>query len=410
MKKTLFTGFSPNTRGSDMRIVLSFLLFPWKWGRWKKGSAEKTATEAVGEYLEGYSATTFDSGRSALYIALQALGVQKDDEVLVQAFTCVVVINAIHALSATPVYVDIERHTLNMDPESVKKNITPKTKALIIQHTFGLPADIDTLLAIAGKHNISTVEDCAHSLGARYKGKYTGTYADIGMYSFGGEKVVSCVRGGALITADAELQNKISIAHAPLAYPSRGFILQHLLHVLLFPIGKATYHLFVGKALLKVAKTLRITHRISTRTEKEGGGIQPRKLPNVLASLLVHQLKSIDEYNDHRKSTAESYTIALDGHALEVPGLSASEHIYLRYPLLVEDPDRLRARAKKAGIILGDWYSVVVGPKDTDAKATKYIEGTCPVAEQCSKEVLNLPTNIHISLKDVQRIAEIITE
>ena len=169
-----------------MSIAASFLFLPWKWFQWKKGTHEKRAMELLEGYFgENIQAITYDSGRSALYHALLALDVGEGDEVLVQAFTCMVVINAICWTGARPVYVDIEKDTLNMDPVKADHACSDKTKVIILQHTFGLPANIDALLDVAKKHNLKTIEDCAHSLGARYKGKLTGTYADIGMLSFG---------------------------------------------------------------------------------------------------------------------------------------------------------------------------------------------------------------------------------
>ena len=122
----------------------------------------------------------------------QAIG--EGDEVLVQAFTCVAVPNSVLWAQATPVYADIDA-TLNIDPIDVEKKITNRTKAIIVQHTFGIPADMDALVALAKKHNILLIEDCAHSLGATYKGKKVGTFGDAAFFSFGRDKVVSSVFG-----------------------------------------------------------------------------------------------------------------------------------------------------------------------------------------------------------------------
>ena len=132
MKKTIFTGFSPNTGAQDMRIAAAFLLLPWKYAQWKKGRYEEQAREMIEQYFgNNTTALTYDSGRTALYHALLSLGVGEGDEVLVQAFTCMVVINAIRWTGATPVYVDIEKDTLNMDPVKADQACSDKTKVII---------------------------------------------------------------------------------------------------------------------------------------------------------------------------------------------------------------------------------------------------------------------------------------
>ena len=408
--RTLFTGFSPNTRKDDAMHALSFLLLPWKWGQWKRGRYVQQAEILMSEYLYGAHVLTYDSGRTALYYALMALDVGKGDEVLVQAFTCVVVVNAIRKTGAMPIYVDIESDTLNMDPNEAENRITKKTKVIIIQHTFGLPANIDELLFIAKKYNIRTIEDCAHSLGAMYKDKRTGTFADIGMLSFGGEKNISCVRGGALVTSDEELFMQLQYTHRRLSDMRTFTILQHLFHVVLFPIGKKYYHISFGKALLKIAQTFHLTNKIITKAEKEGDihKISFTKLPNALAYLLVHQIPFIDAFNVHRASIASIYSAAIQNQSI----IQKHEEgrVYLRYPLFVAHPDVIRLRAKKNNILLGNWYNVVIGPDDVTMQSTAYTKGSCPVAEKRAHEVINLPTNIGISMVDAKRILHTVVE
>ncbi|PIR75288.1 MAG: hypothetical protein CO030_03910 [Candidatus Magasanikbacteria bacterium CG_4_9_14_0_2_um_filter_42_11] len=405
MKKTIFTGFSPNTRAKDMTIATSFLLFPWKLFQWKQGPNQQRAVDLIESYFgDSTNALTYDSGRSALYHALLALDVGEGDEVLVQAFTCMVVINAIRWTGATPVYVDIEKNTLNMDLAKAESACTPKTKVLIIQHTFGLPADIEGLIAVAKKHNVKTIEDCAHSLGARYKGQLTGSFADIGMLSFGGEKVISCVRGGALITKDTTLFDALQKRHDTLSQSTRRVIRQHLLHVVLFPIGKSLYHLGIGKIFLKLLKELHITNKIIYPEEKNGKQVAwyPSQLPNALAALLIHQFPHIEAMNAHRKHIATLYK----KQCKETTDIQTEtdEHIYLRFTLFVDNPKKIRMIAKKQGVMLGDWYSLVIGPGDVDLDAAKYTKGMCPVAEERASKALNLPTDIHIQDSDVTRI------
>lgn len=114
---------------------------------------------------------------------------------ILQAYTCVSVSNAIIATGAKPIYVDIDAQTLNINPQLIEKHITQKTKAIIVQHTFGIPADIHAIQSIVKKHQLFFIEDCAHALGAQYKEKMVGSFGDIAVYSFGRDKVISSVNG-----------------------------------------------------------------------------------------------------------------------------------------------------------------------------------------------------------------------
>ncbi|MFN6946977.1 MAG: DegT/DnrJ/EryC1/StrS family aminotransferase, partial [Cytophagaceae bacterium] len=109
--------------------------------------------------------------------------ISQGDEVILPGFTCIVVPNAIIYLGAKPVYVDINSETFNIDPQLIEENITEKTKAIIAQHTFGIPADMDKILHIANKHNLFVIEDSCHALGSKYKGKYVGSFGDAAFFS-----------------------------------------------------------------------------------------------------------------------------------------------------------------------------------------------------------------------------------
>ena len=259
--KTIFTGFAPNLTARDAVISLGYLFLPWRWPSVIKGEFPALAEKKLQEYFNIKHACVFDSGRSALYYALKALGAGEGDEVITQAYTCVVVINAIKFTGAKPIFIDIS-NDFNMDPAELENKITPKTKILIIQHTFGLPAKINEIITIAKRHNLKIIEDCAHSLGARYGGKLAGTFGHIGMLSFGSDKIISCARGGALISADDKIGYKIKTLSAQLPPPKLLKILQHLMHFPIFYIAKPVYHLFIGKFILILAKKLNKLERI----------------------------------------------------------------------------------------------------------------------------------------------------
>jgi len=409
LKKTIFTGFEPNLSWRHVSISFIYLLSPWKWYSLREGKYAHRAEKKLQKYFSVPYASVFDSGRSALYIALRAQGVEKGDEVLVQAYTCVVVINAILYTGATPVFVDVQ-NDCNIDVNDLKKKITKKTKVIIIQHTFGLPVDVDAICAVAKKHNIQTIEDCAHSLGATYKKQLTGTIADIGMFSFGSDKIISCGRGGALITKDSGLAKNITTLQQGLPKAPIFSIIQQLLKYTLFAIAKPLYSIGAGKVLLFIAKKLHITASIMHKKEKRGERLSdfPNKLPNVFARMLCHQIGKIDTLNSHRKEIAKLYTSLLAQKDIQQPHKNSHESVYLRYLLFINNPTKVHALAKKHRIILGNWYDSVIAPRDVDMEKVGYKKGMCPNAEKCAAQSINLPTHKNITKKEVKRIVTLL--
>lgn len=140
------------------------------------------------KFLNVSHASSFWKGRVALYAILKALGIGEGDEVLVEGFTCVVVPNAVIFAGAKPVYIAPDPKTYNMDVSQIETAITSKTKAIIVQHTFGLPADMDSILNIAKKYNLRVIEDCAPALGAIYKGRKVGTFGDAAFLVLSGQR------------------------------------------------------------------------------------------------------------------------------------------------------------------------------------------------------------------------------
>ncbi|MEI6597081.1 MAG: aminotransferase class I/II-fold pyridoxal phosphate-dependent enzyme, partial [bacterium] len=335
--KTIFTGFAPNLTGRDTGLALSYLLLPWRWFKISSGEYIALAEKKLREYFNIKHAYVFDSGRSALYYALKTLGAGDNDEILLQAYTCVVVVNAIKFTGAKPIFVDIN-DDFNMSPANLENKITAKTKILIIQHTFGLPAKLNELLTIAKRHNLKIIEDCAHSLGARYQGQLTGTFGHIGMLSFGSDKIISCARGGALITNDDEISKNIKSFAQKLPKPKLTKTLQHLMHYPIFYTAKPVYHLFIGKFILILAKKLNIFNKIIYKKEKTGEPVNfyPAKLANSLAHILCEQINEIEQLNAHRRSISKIYQENLNNLNINLPWrdnkINLETSACLRYP------------------------------------------------------------------------------
>ncbi|MFE5406184.1 DegT/DnrJ/EryC1/StrS family aminotransferase [Streptomyces sp. NPDC056580] len=190
--------------------ALAGVLASRRWGGIHSGSQGEAFERALGEYLDVPHVAVVSSGTAGLMIALRALGVQADDEVVVPAMTYVASATAVSVLGGVPVFADIDPDTHTIDPSSVKAAISEKTKAIIAVHLGGHPADMDHLGLIGAEHGLPIVEDCAQSLGATWRGAHTGSLGRVGVFSFASTKNISAGEGGAVVTHDGELAARIA--------------------------------------------------------------------------------------------------------------------------------------------------------------------------------------------------------
>ncbi|QQS38563.1 aminotransferase class I/II-fold pyridoxal phosphate-dependent enzyme [Candidatus Woesebacteria bacterium] len=408
--KPIFISLSPNTQKDDLAIALKTLFNPFNWLEKNIKNLESQFEKRFGK---DYRAYAVNSGRSAEYVILKSLGIKKGDEVLVQAFTCIAVPNSIKWLKAKPVFVDID-DTFNLDPVDLDKKITKKTKAIIVQHTFGIPARIDIIKNIAQKHNIFLIEDCAHSLGAKFKHQPLGTYSDAAFFSFGRDKIVSSVFGGMILTKNVKLGSAISHNIDTLKKSTIFFAVQQLLHPILFNLVILPLYHFgvgkvsVGKILLFVFQKAKILSKPVYRQELHTQQIDlfPRKMSTPLATLASRQFAKLDNFNAHRMTIANMYFDNLKMKKVTLPPKN-TEAIWLRFPILVDDPKRILEIAKEKKILLGNWYTNIIDPK-CDLENVGYRLGDCPHAEYLSKRVVNLPTYPNLDEKQVHQVISLI--
>lgn len=398
--RVIHGSFAPSVTGRDAIAAAALLFQPAKW---RTGAAPSALESALSHRLDGREVTAVDSGRNALRLALQALGVRAGDEVLLQAFTCVSVPGPVLWLGAIPVWVDILAETYNMDPEDLRRKITTKSRAVIIQHTFGLPADLEPLLKIAREHNLTVIEDCAHALGSRYRGQEVGTFGDAAVFSFGRDKVISSVFGGAAVFRAKVENRKREMECSP-----RRWVARQLLHTATAPLLRATYFCG-GRYALRALVELRILSKALTAAELTGGTppLPPSQLANALALRALDQLSHLEEFSAHRQALAKHYTESLrDLSDITPPAVPVDRtHGFLRYAVRHPRRAALSAAAQRAGIILGEaWYEKVVAPRGTDLHAVHYTAGSCPRAEEAAATVVNLPTSPTLSLPDADRV------
>lgn len=173
-----------------------------------KGEFISRFEKAFAEYIQMPFATTVANGTVAIHLALEALGVGNGDEVIVPTFTYVASINTILQTGAKPVYVDSLESTLQVDPADIRRKITPRTKAIMAVHLYGLPCDMDSLKAICNEYQLLMIEDCAEAFGTYYKNQHAGTFGDIATFSFFGNKTITTGEGGMVVTRSKELIQK----------------------------------------------------------------------------------------------------------------------------------------------------------------------------------------------------------
>lgn len=399
MQRIISPALSPNTESDDVREALSIIFSP---NVWQKGCAIDQAELWFRERFGTDTAVSFNSGRSALLALLRAFGIGRGDEVLIQAFTCVAVPNSILWAGAKPVFVDIDA-TYNIDFNDLQEKITKRSRAVVIQHTFGIPGNIDAILKVARKHNFRVIEDCAHALGGTYRGKRLGSLGDAAFFSFGRDKAVSSVWGGmAVINEKCKIKNvklKIRKIQNTLPFPSKQWIVQQLAHPIAFSVILPTYQSGFGKALLIAFQKARLFSVPVYPEEKQGRQPSdfPGKYPNALARLLLPQLKKLDAYTQKRREAAGYYWTVLKSRTEYKVPIYSKEASWLRFPVLVGEPGSVIQRARKYGVYLGNWYHNVIDPEAVDYQAIGYVPGSCPRAEEAAGHIINLPTRIDLT-------------
>ena len=168
-------------------------------------------------------AVAVQSGTAAIHIALYKLGIGPGDEVIVPALTFVATINPVVYVGAKPVFVDVDLETWNIDPEKIEEVITERTKAIIPVHLYGNPCNMDEIMSIARKYNLYVIEDATESLGAKYKGRFTGTFGNLGCFSFNGNKLITTGGGGMVVGEDEKRLEHIKFLVNQARDSSRGY-------------------------------------------------------------------------------------------------------------------------------------------------------------------------------------------
>lgn len=206
MSKIQIPVYRPSLCGKEKIYVQQCLDENWISS---KGEFVERFESSFAKYVECNYALSVCNGTVALHVALLALGIGEGDEVLVPSLTYIATANAVRYTGATPVFVDCNRHTWQMDISDTRKAITPRTRAMIPVHLYGQPCDMEALMSISKEFDLLVIEDCAEAIGSKINGKHVGTFGDVATFSFYGNKTITTGEGGMVVTSNANLAERI---------------------------------------------------------------------------------------------------------------------------------------------------------------------------------------------------------
>lgn len=400
-KKPIIISLSPNIEPDDVQLTKKLFFQPQLH---KKDNYLKQLEELIKNKFGFKYVFLTNSGRSAFFILLKALNLPKNSQIAIQGFTCNAAVNPILWNNLKPIYIDIDE-SWNLDPRDLERKINPNIKCVVLQHSFGIPAKIEEIKALCQKHHLFLIEDLALSLGAKYKEKYCGNFSEASYLSFGRDKVISSVFGGAVVTNNKDLAKKIEIIYQKLPYPSIFWTYQQLTHPFLTSWLLPTYHLKISRGLFWLFQKLGIISKALVEKENRGERpkIFPAKLPNQLAALAFNQLKKLDRFNQHRQNIAKIYQNLLKNYQTQKIN-KESFPIFLRYNIVTNQAQEIIKKLRKEKIYLGDWYTKPIDPKNTNLEKFGYQKGDCPKAEKIAGKIINLPTHINISKIEAELI------
>lgn len=342
-------------------------------------------------------ATLFSRGRAALAEAVR-VATGGEGAVVVNAFTCYSVVEAVQSAGCTVVYCDIDLSSLHYNGETLEQVLLdhPEVNAIIVQNTLGMPCDIEGIETVSRRHNVTIIEDLAHGAGLLYgDGREAGTVGDITMLSFGRDKLLDSINGGALVM---RMPDKLAHVKQPVQQPRLRDQLRDRVYPLLAVAIRTGYPIGLGKYLLAIAYKLHIAVRsadglLSTRVA----------LPNWQAAQAYARFSALNGDLEARRKKRDSYHQQLVGMRLPEASLAASA-APIRIPVLSHRRDEIVAALKEKGYFFEDiWYDRPVSPARHYDKVG-FDESLCPRATLAAKTIFNLPTH---QLVDDAAIGEI---
>lgn len=376
--------------------------------KWPGGDSTAVAHDLV--WLDQSKAFLFAKGRVALFALLKAMGIGARDEVLVPGYTCVVVPAAVCYTGARPVYYDIEPTTFCGDSDKAIAGMSQNTRAVVVQHTYGMPSEDAELIAYCRERGIYVIEDCAHAMGGTLGGNPLGTLGDAAFASFQWTKPVPLGLGGvARVNDDSLLPAMQRFYDAMFSNPSFGkelsvmfltWAYRHFMKPKLYWSARATYQMLGREGIVAPSST----SREITEPDVMPVGYCER-FGRLRKGQLRRAMKQLPDALAHRRTITAFYDEwFLDRGIKNQKPTSNSTPFYLRYPFRVQDRAGLLGAARRARIEMGDWFNAPLHPDIDHAPALSYTKGSCPNAERLARHIANLPTHERVGLTEAQRI------
>ena len=352
---------APMLVGNEKAYVLDCLDSSWISS---SGEYVERFESSFADFCEARHAISCCNGTVALHLALVALGVGPGDEVIVPTLTFIATANAVTYCGAKPVFVDVEPDSWTVAASRIQEKITSKTRGIIVVHLYGHPCDLDPILSLAGDHNLFVIEDAAEAHGAKYKGRKVGALADIGIFSFYGNKVMTTGEGGMLTTNDSAIAKKARLLRGQGMDPQRRY-----------------WHEVIG-----------FNYRMT----------------NVAAAIGLAQLEKIDWHLSRRAEVNNYYRELL----ADFPGISWqtdkdwAQPIYWMFNVVLEsnyDRDAVMSYLKESGVETRPVFHPMhlLPPYRSEDDNSQY-----PVAENISGRSLSLPTWAGLSRDDIRYVVD----
>jgi len=362
-------------------------------------------------YHETRHAVSASYGRMAFYYLLKSLELPPQSEIIFPALTFWVVPEMARILGFRPVFVDIDPSTFNIDPFKLEAAITPKTRAVVPTHLYGQPCDMDAIMRIARAHKLAVIEDCAHALGATFRGRKVGTFGDASFFSFQMLKPLNTYGGGMAITADDAIAARVRALAEVEEWPFAKDVFKKILfgnlqRKLIGPYG-FTFTMFLAFYIASFFGDYDLSRYLWERIRP----LDPlpesyrKRYTNAQALIGLKMLEHIDEFNALNRNHAAELTSALtEVNGIQPPAVPpGTESVYYQYCIRAADPDLLKHRAIRSGLDVEIMHVDICNVLDV----FKEFKTSCPVAE-ATEHTLQLPVYSSLTKSDVKRIIEII--